>query len=133
MNETTNLVQVTKLSSNHTVWLAVMALEDAGKDETYDTYANILNRDDFETVLATADFFGASRTDLQQIYMDLSFPRYRVFDWLAMCVNGRIESKDATKVFVYSFIKSGGVPSKFIEDLQVTDYDIDRRWEKIQL
>lgn len=110
-------------------WEQVMALKDAGKEEAKGV-ANTLSDYDIQTIIATIDFFGG---DYRQDIADLKMFRYRVFDWLAMRVQGRGDSETATKVLAHSFIKVGGVPSKFIEDLQVTDYDIDDSWKSISL
>lgn len=114
-------------------WDDVMALKDAGKAEARGA-ANTLNDDDLNTIAGTVDFFGG---DYRQDILDLRTFRYRVFDWLAMRIQGRHSGseadKEATKVLAYSFIKSGGVPSKFIEDLRVTDYDIDTSYKSIKL
>ncbi len=115
------------------IWLQIMNLKDNGRKETTDGICNTLSRDDLNTILATADFFGATETDMALIYTDLTFAKYRVFDWLAMGVGGRIQNKDVAKVFAYSFIKVNGVPSKFIEDLQTTDYDVFDDWKEIIL
>lgn len=128
-------------------WEDVMALEKAGQVEQKGG-ANILSDDDVQTIMATIDFFGG---DWRQDYQDLSSkamanvngvvvpfaPRYRVFDWLAMRVQGRHSGQPSeevtTKVLVHSFMKSGGVPSKFIQDLRETDYYIDKSYEDIEL
>lgn len=114
-----------------TTWDKVMSLKN--KDDMKKGIANTLQDHDIETILATADFFGAEKRDLQQIYFDLKMARFRIFDWLAMAIQGRLDNKSAVKVFAYSFIKSNGVTSKFIEDLQITDYDIDNTWQEIEL
>lgn len=123
-----------------------MALK--GKDDRVSKGANTLSDDEIEVILGTVDFFGG---DYRQDFQDLSphakarvngkvmsfAPRYRVFDWLAMRVRGRhsgtAADEQATKVLAYSFIKSGGVVSKFIEDLRVTDYDIDDKYQEVEL
>lgn len=114
-------------------WDNVMALKDAGKAEAKGV-ANTLDDDDLNTICGLVDFFGG---DYRQDIFDLRTARYRVFDWLAMRVQGRHSGseadKEATKVLAYSFIKSGGVPSKFIEDLRITDYDIDHSYKEIEL
>jgi len=122
------------MSSYQQTWDKVVALKNAGQSEQRGG-ANILTEDDIQTICATIDFFGG---DYRQDYFDLSVnarpiaPRYRVFDWLGMRVmNGRDEL--STKVLVHSFIKSGGIPTKFIQDLRETDYDIDTSWENIKL
>ena len=114
-----------------TIWDKVVQLEN--KDDMNKGVANTLNDYDIKTILAVAEFFGAEKGDLQQVYFDLKMARYRVFDWLAMGVQGRINNKSAVKVFAHSFIKTNGVTSKFIEDLRITDYDIDRTWEDLKL
>ena len=116
-------------------WTEVM------KHEAHDTrhqprpneVANDLKRDEVVTILATAEFFGADMRDLQQIQFDLQVARYRVFDWLAMCVGGRIDNENATKVFVHSFLKSEGDVDKFISDLRSTDYDVVTDWTEVEL
>lgn len=110
-------------------WNKIVALKDAGKAEAKGV-ANLLSDDDITTIIATIDFFGG---DYRQDIWDLRTARYRVFDWLGMRVQGRGDNDSATKVLAHSFIKVGGVPSKFIEDLRITDYDIDHSWEKIEL
>jgi len=127
-----NEIKTIKVLSRLDAWNQVMSKRVKGKSESRDV-ANILNRDDLNTILGTADFFGASEAELSQIYFDLALARYRVFDWLAMAIQGRFECESAVKVFVYAFLKADGVPSEFIKDLQTTDYDIDRNWESVIL
>lgn len=114
-------------------WDKVMALKDAGRSEAKGS-ANQLSIEDLETIIGTIDFFGGN---YQRDIFDLRVARYRVFDWLAMRVQGRHSGsegdKEATKVLVHSFLKSEGVPSKFIDDLRSTDYDIDDSYKSIKL
>lgn len=119
-------------------WDKVMALKDAGRSEAKGS-ANQLSIEDLETIIGTIDFFGGN---YQRDIFDLRVARYRVFDWLAMRVQGRRTApdqpkyegdKEATKVLVHSFLKSEGVPSKFIDDLRSTDYDIDHSYKSIKL
>lgn len=114
-------------------WNKIVALQGAGKSEAKGV-ANTLSDDDLNTICGLIDFFGG---DYRQDIWDLRVARYRVFDWLGMRVMGRrsedVGDEQATKVLAYSFIKSGGVPSKFIDDLRVTDYDIVREWEALEL
>lgn len=120
------------------IWSTIMNLQEAGKNEAIGV-ANTLDLDDIETIIATIDYFGG---EYKQDIFDLKIAKYRVFDWLAMRVNGRRSGEDAssyegdklaTRVLAHSFIKSGGVPSKFIQDLRETDYDIDTSYESIEL
>ena len=122
-----------KVSESVDYWNKVMSLKD--KDDRKRGVANTLDKYDLETIYATAGYWGAESTDIQQMIFDLEVARYRVFDWLAMGVmsansNPRIPV-EALKVFVYSFLKSNGVVSAFIEDLQNTDYEIDTEWREI--
>ncbi len=116
-----------------TTWQQVMDLKEAGVSEAQGV-ANMLDENDRQSIYGTIDYFGGS---YQLDIFDLKMAKYRVFDWLAMRVQGRHSGSEgdieATKVLAYSFIKSGGVPSKFIEDLQTTDYDIDTSWKSIEL
>ena len=102
--------------------------------EPYHTsIVNSLNRDDVTTVIATAAYFGAEADDLRQIYFDLTLPKFRVFDWLAMGVMGRIDCKPALKVLVYSFLKVHGDETAFVADLRETDYEIVTEWGNVVL
>jgi hypothetical protein len=127
-----NEIKTIKVLNRADAWKQVMALRAKGKAES-NGVANTLTRDDINTILGTADFFGASEGDMALIYTDLAFCRYRLFDWLAMAINGRLSCDTAVKVFVYSFLKADGVPSAFVRDLQTTDYDIDTSWESVIL
>jgi hypothetical protein len=110
-------------------WEQVMSMKK--NDNRHQGVANTLDRDDLETICATIDYFGGS---WRQAYFDLSIPKYRVFDFLAMCVMGnRIQSDEATKVMVYSFLKVDGDVTKWIDDLRATDYAMERGWESIEI
>ena len=109
-------------------WQAVMSKKK--NDDRHKGVANTLTDDELETIIATIDFFGG---DYRQDIFDLKVARYRVFDWLAMRVQGRSEHETSTKVLAHSFLKSDGVVSKFIEDLRTTDYDVITDWEGLEL
>lgn len=108
-------------------WDKVMACKPA--DTRHKGVANDLTPDEIETIAATIDFFG---DDYRQDIWDLRTAKYRVFDWLAMRVQGR-GAPESTKVLAYSFLKVGGDVDKFIADLRETDYDIDDEWRKVEL
>lgn len=114
------------------VWDEVMAKRR--NDDMHKGVANTLSDDDIRTIAATIDFFGG---DYRQDVFDLRTIRYRVFDWLAMRVQGRRQPTEhdtvATKVLVHAFLKVDGVPSKFIQDLRETDYEVDTSWEDKQV
>lgn len=114
---------------NKKTWDKVMAMKL--KDTRHKGVANTLTEDELQPILGTIDFFGGS---VRQAQFDLQLARYRVFDFLAMCVMGdRISSPEATKVLVHSFLENDGNIDKFIEDLRFTDYDINHSWEAIEL
>lgn len=125
-----NEIKTVKVLSRLDAWNQVMSKRVKGREEARGV-ANTLNRDDLNTILGTADFFGASEAELSQMYFDLAVCRYRVFDWLAMGIMGRITNTEVLRVFVYSFLKADGVPSAFIDDLRVTDYDIDKSYDSV--
>lgn len=108
-------------------WDKVMAMKP--KDTRHKGVANTLTDDELQTILATIDFFGDS---YQQDIFDLKVARYRVFDWLAMRVQGR-GAPESTKVLAYSFLKVDGDIDKWIDDLRVTDYDMDESWREVVL
>lgn len=110
-------------------WDKVMAMKP--KDTRHKGVANTLTMDELQCVLGTIDYFGGS---VQQAMFDLNMAKYRVFDFLGMCVMGdRVSSTDATKVLVFSFLKVDGDINKWLEDLQTTDYDMDESWKEIKL
>lgn len=110
-----------------TTWDKVMACKKA--DTRHKGVANTLTNDEIETIIATIDFFG---DEYRQDIFDLKAARYRVFDWLAMRVQGR-GAPESTKVLAYSFLKVGGDIDKFIQDLRETDYDIVDEWREVEL
>jgi hypothetical protein len=116
-----------------TIWSQVVAKAYKDKRHVLNDVANDLTDDEITTILATAEFFGASDVDLHQIVWDLKVPKYRVFDWLGMCVMGRIDCRATVQVFAHSFLKSDGDVDAFIADLRETDYDVDYSWEGIEL
>jgi len=108
-------------------WDKVMAMKP--KDTRHKGVANTLTDDEIQTIIGTVDFFG---DDYRQDVFDLKVARYRVFDWLAMRVQGR-GAPESTKVLVHSFLKVDGDIDKWVEDLRVTDYDIDESWREVEL
>jgi hypothetical protein len=123
---------------NKQLWEQIMAL-GREKEPRSKGIANKLNQYDVETILGTMDFFGASEYFIKQTAFDLyGPPKYRVFDWLAMNImsrndDAREQNNVPLKVLVHSYLKSEGDPEKFIEDLRVTDYELDTSWEDIEI
>lgn len=110
-------------------WDKVMSMKL--KDNRSQGVANNLTIDELQCVYGTVDYFGGS---VRQAQFDLEIAKYRLFDWIAMCVMGdRVGSTDATKVLAHALLKADGDINKFIADLQTTDYDVDHSWEKIEL
>ena len=108
-------------------WDKVMACKPA--DKRSKGVANNLTDDELETIVATIDFFG---DEYRQDIWDLKAARYRVFDWLAMRVQGR-GAPESTKVLAYAFLEAKGDIDQFITNLREHDYDIERGWEAIEL
>jgi hypothetical protein len=109
-----------------------------GKKKEPKGHINTLDKFDVQTVIATMEFFGATPIWIQQTFFDLRTAKYPVYDWLAMCVNGRnddnrSQNEMALKVLIHSFIKSDYDEEKFIDDLRQTDYEIDNAWESIKI
>lgn len=123
------------MSFNDKVWTQVMKLKknDKRHHPRPNQVANDLREDELVTIVAVVDFFGGGHQDKSQVTYDLWIAKYRVFDWLAMCVMGRIECREAVQVLVHSFLKVDGDVDKFIEDLREVDYDIVKDWEKIDI
>jgi len=115
--------------SNVNIWGQIMDLKK--NDHRHKGIANTLCDDEIETILATLEFFGAE--GLSAIMFDLKGARYRVFDWLAMAVQGRIENEEAVKVLVYSFLKVDGDVDRWIQDLRETDYEVDHSYQSLNL
>jgi len=120
------------MSYNKELWNQVMNL---GKKQELGT-TNKLDLDDLKTILATMDYFNATRIWLKQTVWDLTKAKYKVFDWLAMSIMSRNDDDRESnniplKVLVYAYLKAKGNINKFIENLRVDDYDIERNWEKI--
>jgi hypothetical protein len=110
-------------------WDKVVALKK--NDTRHKGYANNLTDDELICILGTVDYFGGS---VAQAKFDMRAARYRVFDFLGMCVMGdRVSSVDATKVMVNAFLKADGDIDKWIADLRETDYDMNREWESLEL
>jgi len=124
-------------SYNKKLWQQII---DIGRKQEPESkgIANKLERVDVETIVATAEYFGATDIWLQQIQYDLLVPKYRIFDWLAMCVMSRNDdnreiNNTALQVLVNSYLKSNGNIKDFIADLRESDYDVDHSWEKIEI
>ena len=117
---------------NKDLWTSVMAL--GRKNEK--GVANKFNKDDIDTILATMEYFGATDNWLKQTFFDLQLAKYKLYDWLAMCIMSRNNDDRDTnntplRVLCHSYLKVDGDIKKFISDLRETDYDMITDWEKI--
>ena len=110
------------------IWKDIMK---NGKKNQSHKHLNVLDEDDLNSILGTMDFFGCSRADLGQTFFDLRTAKYRVFDWLAMGLMGRIENPTALSVLVYAFKKADYNEKKFIDNLRIHDYQIETEWQDI--
>jgi len=83
-----------------------------------------LSEDQLRTVLATADFFTQDGyTD--QVKFDLVNARYKIYDWIAMLLDGRDDGNERlTQVMTSAYIKANDVWG-FIQNLRRKDYQIE--------
>ena len=134
-----NKMGIHKTSSQKTynkeLWDEILKI---GRKKESKGITNNFDDNDIETILATMEFFGASDIWIRQSHWDLKNAKYRLFDWLGMCVmsrndDAREQNNQALKVLVHSYLKTGGEPKKFIEDLRESDYQIDESWEKVKI
>jgi hypothetical protein len=95
--------------------------------------ANYLSPDDVRTIVATLEFFNVERPLLQQTAWDLTVPRYRVFDWLAMNLDREMNDErlgkhivpDDSNIWVaqgQTYVHTSAVP-QFINSLRYNDYE----------
>lgn len=98
---------------------------------------NKLDDNDINTILGTMEWFGSTTIWMKQTCFDLKIPKFRVFDWLAMCVmsrndDNREQNREALRVLVYSWLKAKGNVREFIDDLRYTDYDCDKSYTSVK-
>jgi hypothetical protein len=99
---------------------------------------NKFNKDDVITIIATMEFFNSTDIWIRQTVYDLTVCKYKLYDWLAMCVMSRNNDNRqlnnvALKVLVYAYLSSEGDSEGFIDNLRYNDYQINTNWEKIQI
>jgi hypothetical protein len=122
--------------NNNTYWQQVMALKP--NDDRHKGICNTLKKDEVETILATFEYFGAADGVVGCISFDLWLAKYRIFDWLATCIDGRLTCEpsaiEGLKVITFSFLNVNGDITKMIKDLRLTDYDTStmrNKWAQI--
>ena len=117
-------------------WLEVMALKK--KETRTQGVANTLTKGELETIIDTAVITGANDNFLKQIFYDLGKTRYRLFDWIAMLLDGRYKgygcnesSKIATQIFSHYFLKAEGNVDRFLAYLTFKDYLRNDEYKRI--
>jgi hypothetical protein len=117
-------------------WSEVMALKK--KETRTRGVANTLTKGELETIIDTAIMAGANDDFSAQIYYDLGIARYRLFDWIAMLLDGRYKgygcnenSKFATQIFSHYFLKAEGNVDQFIAYLAFKDYRRNDEYKRI--
>jgi len=121
------------------LWDAVML---KGKKQEKGITHN-LTHDEVETIVATAMALGSHENFVKQAYWDLTVAKYKLFDWIAMLVQGRNKgygelkgtSEEAaqekfTKIMAYLYITKT-IP-ELIEDLRYVDYELNRPFEELK-
>lgn len=111
------------------IWNQVMALKD--KDDSKDGIKHNFNTQQIETICTVIYEMGGNPS---QAWFDLGICKYRIYDWLGMCIMGnRIESIDAVKLLTHSFLKTNGDPKKWFDDLINYDYYRDNSWKALAI
>ncbi len=112
------------------LWKAVIATGLTKEKGT----RNYLCPSDVRTVLGTLEYFGLERQMLAQVHWDLSVPRYRVFDWLGMALQGRYRRKqdpiqeDNENIFVAltNVYLGTNYTTQWVDYLRYMDLELDR-------
>lgn len=96
--------------------------------------ANKLTPEGLAAIYGTADFFGVNENFIRQALYDLKVPKFRVFDWIGMLLNGRLRGygeddiqlhwqKYFTRVMVDAYLKAKNIPD-FERIMHTVDYEI---------
>ena len=51
------------------------------------------------TILGTLEYFGASQRQLKSAYFDLIIAKYKIYDWLGMCLTGRLDTEKTDRLY----------------------------------
>ena len=108
---------IKKLSPKE-LWHLVLAIGRKQEPESKGI-TNHFNRDDVTTIIANMEFFGATDIWMRQTIFDLMTPKFRLFDFLGMCImsrndDNRKQNNLPLKVLIWAYLKMNGVPEKFI-------------------
>lgn len=125
------------MSYNSELWEKIMEIGRMAEPER-EGIANKLSDWDVQTIVGVMDYFGASNVWIHQTLFDLGIVRYRVFDWLGMCIMSRNDddregNEIALKVLVYAYVEAGGKARKFVENLRYTDYEVEDGWKSVEV
>lgn len=93
-----------------------------------------LSDTDLLSIFGTADFWDVNDKFLKQVVFDLESPKYKIYDWLAMLLNGRIrgygdadrdieQAKLFVRCVVDSYLKAKDIRD-FVHNMQTIDYQI---------
>jgi hypothetical protein len=124
--------EIEKQTENYNVelWKGVIANGQTKEKGT----RNYLCPSDVRAILGSLECFGVDRPMLAQVHWDLLVPRYRVFDWLGMALQGRYKRKqdpvqqDNENIFVALsnvYIHTTYVP-QWVDYLRYTDLELDQ-------
>jgi len=115
------------------IWHEIMDYEFKETDIGGLGYANALNKNDLLLIYDIIYQYQGTDKDVNLAHFNLGICKYKIFDYLARCIDGLMDSKKALKVLLYAYLKADGDIRKFILELNRTDFDIFRDWEKIDL
>ncbi|MFH7835833.1 MAG: hypothetical protein QXL51_04475 [Candidatus Aenigmatarchaeota archaeon] len=108
------------------LWNNLIKLGRKREPETNGSPANHLTKEDITTIIATLDFFDVTKAELAQAYWDLNTAKYRLFDWLAMCLGGRIterENKNDPIIALANIYLNVNTWKQFIDFLRYVDLE----------
>lgn len=102
-------------------WSEVMRL---GRKREYGSTHN-LSELEVRTIVATAEYFAGEY--YQQVIFDLTRAKYKIFDWLAMLIDGRDDGNcHMTQVFTYAYLKADGHPREMVDILRRYDFEVTK-------
>jgi hypothetical protein len=51
------------------------------------------------SIVATMDYFGISEPQMKQVFFDLKVAKYKIWDWLGMCLTGRLDAEKNSRLY----------------------------------
>ena len=52
-----------------------------------------------DTIISTLEYYGATSSQLEQVQVDLLIAKYKIWDWLGMCLSGRLDTRPGDSVY----------------------------------